>query len=198
MKKGKGWVAVIIYLLLASLIAWWMYRKDFGEQPNQVKDADAMTWSEIKDNVTVPGKPTGIWTPVLDYVKGPALIKIEASGEWSYTTGKSCGPDGDLNALIGADRTIATTAPLGALIAKVGGSTAGVSDGAVRVAGSMALIQIDEKTSGPIFLTINDELSGFKDNSGQLTVKISVAQLAPPAARETPTAINESDEEGKS
>jgi hypothetical protein len=67
--------------------------------------------------------------------------------------------------------------PVGALIVKIGGSTAGVADGVVRVAGSSAVIQIDDKTSGPVFLTINDELTGLSDNSGELRVKIFASRM---------------------
>lgn len=136
-----------------------------------------MTWSVVKDNIMVPARPRGIWTWVFDYVKGPALIKIEASGDWSYSGARQCGPDGDLNALVSGRSTILSAAPVGALLVKVGGSTAGVSDGVVRVAGSSAIVQIDDKGGGPIFLTINDQLTGLSDNDGELQVKLSIAQL---------------------
>lgn len=143
------------------------------------KDVDAMTWSDLKD-AKVPAKPTGIWTLTHEFVTGPALVKVEATGTWSYSSGRpSCGPDGDLNALLSADQMIASGVSPGALLIKVGGSTAGVSDGLVRVAGSTAVIRIDEKTSGPIFLTINDAVSGFADNSGELDAKVSIAPLPP-------------------
>ena len=145
-----------------------------------------MTWTEVKDGIVVPARPQGIWTWVFDFVKGPALIKVEATGSWSYSGGRRCGPDGDLNALVGAGHTILTEAPVGALLVKVGGSTAGVGDGLVRVAGSAALVQLDATVAGPIFLTINDEPSGLLDNDGELTVRISIAQLADTAATPPP------------
>jgi hypothetical protein len=145
--------------------------------PNS-KEVDAMTWSDVKV-AKVPAKPTGIWTLTHEFVKGPALIKVEATGTWAYSSGRPCGPDGDLNALLSADQMIAGGVSPGALLIKVGGSTAAVSDGLVRVAGSTAVIRIDEKTAGPIFLTINDAVSGFADNSGELDAKVSIAQLVP-------------------
>ena len=136
-----------------------------------------MTWTEVRDGIKVPARPQGIWTLVFDYVRGPALIKVEAKDTWRYSTSRECGPDGDLNALVSAGYAILAEAPIGALLVKVGGSTAGVADGVVRVAGSYAVVQLDDKASGPIFLTINDELTGLFDNSGELTVKLSIAQL---------------------
>jgi hypothetical protein len=75
---------------------------------------------------------------------------------------------------------------MGALLIKVGGSTAGVGDGVVRVAGSYAVVQLDDRTRGPVFLTINDELTGLSDNSGELQVKLSIAQLSSNKAPQEP------------
>lgn len=163
------------YGVLVVILAGWMYLRRSDVRPNPPTKVETMTWAEIKDGITVPAKPAGIWTWALDYVKGPALIQIEATGDWSYTSSKKkCGPDGDLNAFMRPDSTILPGAPVGALIVKIGGSTAGANDGSVHIAGSRGLVQIDDKISGPVFLTINDELSGLADNDGQLTVKISI------------------------
>jgi hypothetical protein len=180
--------AVALYALAIAAIAAYIYVH--GQRIELATKGGTMNWSEVKDDIKVPAKPKGVWTWAFDYAKGPALIAIEAKeGTWSYSGAKQCGPDGDLNALVGTANLILPGAPLGALIIKIGGSTAGVSDGLVRVAGSKAIIAIDEKTSGPIFLTINDELTGLADNSGELTVKLSIAPL-PPAAGEAKPAGN--------
>ncbi|MEO8076572.1 MAG: LecA/PA-IL family lectin [Acidobacteriota bacterium] len=152
--------------------------------PRPAKGID-MEWSQVQD-VTVPAKPTGIWTWAVDYVKGPARILIEATagGSWSYSPGRACGPDGDLTALTSAGATLLPSAPTGALLAKIGGSTAGAADGTVRVAGSKVYFEIDSTVNGPILLTVNDEPGGMSDNSGELKVKISIAAIpqAPGAA----------------
>lgn len=146
-----------------------------------------MNWSDVKDKIKVDAKPSGVWTWAYDYVRGPALIQIEAGAEqWSYSPGKKCGADGDLGSLLNKEGAILPGAPIGALIVKIGGSTAGVTDGTVRVAGSKALIAIDEKVSGPIFLTINDEVTGLSDNADSITVKVSIA-AQPGKAAETPS-----------
>ena len=145
-----------------------------------------MIWAEVKDGVRVPARPEGIWTRVFDYVPGPALIKVEAKGIWRYSPSRGCGPDGDLNTLVSAANAILADAPVGALLMKVGGSTAGVADGVVRVAGSYAVVQLDDQGSGPVFLTINDELTGLSDNDGQLEVRLSIARLAGAGAAQEP------------
>jgi len=146
-----------------------------------------MKWSELTKDLAVDAKPKGVWTWAVDYVQGPALISIESTGSWSYSSGKTCGADGDLNGLITPQNAILSSAPIGALIVKIGGSTAGVNDGTIRVAGTRAVIQIDDKVSGPILLTINDEIGGLEDNGGKLAVTVSIAAVPgpPPAAAKT-------------
>lgn len=146
----KRWVAG--YLLVVAVVAGGM---SIRLRVVPESKGPAMTWSEVKE-VTVPARPRGLWTWAVDYVKGPARILIEATdgAQWCYSPGHACGPDGDLGALLNPTHTLLAAAPVGALLVKVGGSTAGASDGTVRVAGSKALIEIDAKVSGPIFLTI--------------------------------------------
>jgi hypothetical protein len=149
--------------------------------------ASGVTWSRTWDTI-VPAKPAGVWTWAIDYVKGPALLLIEATGEWSYSAGGKCGPNGDLNALVHPNEAILPGAPLGALLVKIGGSTAGTADGTVKVAGAKAIVEIGQ-VSGPVFLTINDELSGLFDNDGELTVTVSYSQLTPAAAAPAPAQV---------
>jgi hypothetical protein len=56
-------------------------------------------WTEVKHGIEVPAMPEGVWTPVFDYVRGPALIKIEATGEWRYSPSRGCGPNDELTGL---------------------------------------------------------------------------------------------------
>jgi hypothetical protein len=159
-----------------------------AQRGSATKEERPMNWSQLAD-VVVEARPKGVWTWAVEYVKGPALILIEAEeGNWSYSKGSSCGADGDLNSLISAQHAILPTAPIGALIVKIGGSTAGAADGTIRVGGTKAIIQIDDKTSGPIFLTINDDVTGLVDNKGSIKAKVSMALLPapPPAAGATP------------
>jgi hypothetical protein len=182
-------ITVALYALAIIIVAAYIHSNTPAAPP--ASKGGVMNWSEVKEDIKVPAKPKGVWTWAFDYVKGPALIAIEAKeGTWSYSGAKRCGPDGDLNTLVNTGNLILPGAPLGALIVKIGGSTAGVGDGLVRVAGSKALISIDEKTSGPIFLTINDELTGLADNSGELTVKLSIARVTPAATGDAKPASN--------
>ena len=134
-----------------------------------------MEWSEVKDNIEIKAKPDGIWTVAYEYVKGPALIQIVANDDqWEYAPGKKSTANGDLTSMLCPQDTILPSAPVGAMIAKVGGSTAGTSDGRLFVVGKISLLRLDQNTSGPLFLTVNDELTGLQNNTGSIKVKISI------------------------
>jgi PA-IL-like protein len=170
-----------IYLLVIAVLAT-------GKWKSGSKGSE-MHWSEVKE-VSVPAKPTGVWTWAIDYVKGPVriLVEADAGGTWSYSPEGVCGPDGDLNALLTGANMLLPSAPIGALLMKIGGSTAGSADGTVRVAGGKAYFEIDKSVTGPLFLTINDEPGGMIDNSGALKVKVSLAPLATPVTAPAPPA----------
>lgn len=136
--------------------------------------------------VTVPAFPTtGLWTPALDFVPAGALLKLEASGKWSYSTGMETGPDGDLGAIVTAAQALAPKAPVGSLIAKIGGSTAAVDDGSVFIVGSKAVIRLTGEIQGPLYLAINDHVTGLADNTGSLEVKVSLHLPPPPLNTES-------------
>ncbi len=134
-------------------------------------------WPIHLQNVKVPAKPSGLWTLASEFIQGPALVRFSTSpeNEWNYASKDAkCSADGALTALISPQACVLPGAPVGALIAKFGGSTAGQSDGKVFLVGSFAIIPIDAAASGPLYLTINDEPSGMTNNTGTLDVSIWV------------------------
>jgi hypothetical protein len=141
-----------------------------------------MDWQLVSE-LHVPARPRGLWTLVVDFVIGPALLKVEADGGWRYAPSCECGPDGDLLALIMRERCLYEKAPIGALIGKIGGSTAGIDDGTVFLAGSFCVVRVPD-AGGPLFLTINDEYSGYANNESDVTVRVSL-RPAPPVPKAT-------------
>ncbi len=134
--------------------------------------------------VVVEAKPNGLWTIAREFIPGPARIRFEAEGTWKYSPDSPCGPDGDMLSMISSTQTILKSAPVGSLIAKIGGSSAGQTDGTLYLIGSFAVIDIGADVKGPLFLTINDDPGGFMNNSGRLKVKVhwkSVTVATPPA-----------------
>ena len=145
-------------------------KKELGANMNAPDD-----WKAMPDT-NVPARPSGLWTLADEYVRGPALIRFttDPAIKWNYATRSDCTADGDMASMISSQAAIMPGAPVGALIAKIGGSSAGQSDGRLFLVGSFAIIEIDANTRGPLYLTINDEASGMDNNSGNLTVSIGI------------------------
>lgn len=148
-------------------------------------------WDDWK-TTDVPAKPGhGYWTMVADYVDASTRLNFvadderdgpsEAAGQppkkeankWSYADGKACYADGDPKAPINPANCLLPDAPPGALIGKIGGSTAGKSDGVkMFVVGSFCVFELDANTKGALYLTMNaDPMSSLK-RDGHLRVKI--------------------------
>jgi hypothetical protein len=173
-------VAGLFIVLVLAYGAVLSFRRP-PEEANRVADE----WVVLKDGITVKARPDGVWTLALEWVNGPAVLKFEAGDEEWYYAESDAGKakaDGHLSSLLAAKNTVLPAAPVAALIGKIGGSSAGVNDGTLVVVGKFCLLEIDRST-GPVYLTINDELSGFANNRGAITVRISSRPLpAAPAA----------------
>lgn len=131
-----------------------------------------MQWVDVALQVEVKAKPSGLWTLVRDWLQGPLLLKFEVhAGLWSYTAGASCTADGDYPSPLAAASPILAGAPLGALIAKFGGSSAGIKDGDLVLIGATCAYAFS-KPGAPFYLTINDDPKAMADNSGSIKVDI--------------------------
>lgn len=144
-----------------------------------------MSWHQVtqQEKVQVPAKPAegGLWTMVCEYVTGPVLLKFNATGSWKFDPdeGGACGPDGSFDTHIAPKDCVNKDAPVGALIGKIGNSTANAEGLKVFVVGSFCVLRVSAAESGPLFLTINDVPSGFVDNGGRLDVSVFEAQDRP-------------------
>lgn len=131
----------------------------------------------------VPAGGKAIWTCVDGFLQGPLRIEITASGQWSFSNwAGQCGPDGVRSPLIDADKLINKKAPVGALVAKLGGGIAGVDDGDLFVVGSFGVIVIGKDKCGPLYLAINDDPNQFGDNAGEVDAVVRIYDYEPPEA----------------
>jgi hypothetical protein len=145
-----------------------------------------LMWRPLLANFDVPAKPAGVWTKVLDYVGPSRKLRFIASGTWcwqdpsslpnhdapgSSETRRECGPDGDLSATP-SKGCLTQEAPVGALIGKIGGSTATVQNMGAFVVGAFCVYDVSDAMKGPLFLTINDMPAGMSDNNGKIVVSI--------------------------
>jgi len=148
------------------------------------------SWKPLKA-VKVEAKPVGYWSLVIEYVPGSRLLRFalltrDAQGQplstsWNPEAKVKCGADG--TTVTPAKSGLLTGgAPYGALIGKIGGSSADIPDasqptspyGSKRVfaVGSQCVISLGATDGGPLFLTMNDNPEGFPNHSGALHVQI--------------------------
>ena len=145
---------------------------------------DSPTWEHVAANLSVPAKPTGLWTLAVPYVPPKSLVKILAAGSWNYAGSQSCGPDGVHEPAGAVTQTscICKDALVGSLVGKIGGGTPDTAGKTFGV-GSYGVIRVGADEGGPLFLAINDAQGHFDDNGGAITVQIFIAaEVKSPAA----------------
>ncbi len=144
-------------------------------------------WQDVLTGLEVPAKPLGIWTRVIEYVSSPRKLRFEASGDWQYSAAHTCGPDGNRNEG-GIGELLVGSAPVGALVGKIGGSSAdkgAVAGSAVFIVGSFCVI--DVSNSGSLFLAMNDRIDRLDEHAGQIKVTIREAPADAPQAAGAPS-----------
>jgi hypothetical protein len=103
----------------------------------------------------------------------PAPPAATSAQKWSYAIDGKSTTDGDPKAPLNPATCLFPDAPAGALIAKIGGSSAGKSDGTkLFVVGSYCVIELDDKTKGPLYLTMNHDPMSSLERGGSLKVTI--------------------------
>ena len=131
---------------------------------------------------SIPARPDGLWTAVYEYITGTIALQFKAKGEWSYAPNQKCGPDG-VRSLGLLQDVLVPNAPIGALVCKIGGSSADKPDATkqtVFAVGSECIVVLDGKSSGTLFLTMNDELTQFAGHDGAIQVEIGSWDVPPP------------------
>jgi hypothetical protein len=119
--------------------------------------------------------PAG-WFKVVDYVKTGKILKFEASGEWTFLPGLTCEPDGYIGFPLPYDKLLVSTTPVGALIGKLGGSTADQKDGTLFAIGSYTIFVPPEKGSGPLYIGANT-IVGAPIPRIRLSLTVSIADV---------------------
>ena|ERR1700732_2640957 len=136
-----------------------------------------------------PGQPpqplrmTGLWLRVAELLPANRIIKIAASGTWSdLRAGLPIGPDGYLDLTIPADQLIASNAPAGALMGKIGGSTADkITDDKKKDSitifpiGTFCVVAPLDKAA-PLFVAVNGAWSLAEFHFLTLRVEISTSE----------------------
>jgi hypothetical protein len=132
------------------------------------------TWRQVVPELTVPTKTGDLWTLAREYVLPGRLLKIEADGQWQPEGLTLCGPDGDPSSAA-VDLPLARAAR-GALLARIGGSTADHTADAQTMllfaVGRVCVVRVPEDKQGALFLGINDRASSASKLAGNLKVRV--------------------------
>lgn len=127
------------------------------------------------------------WIVALDSLPADAthLRLVATKGEWTPLAGLgSCGPNGLLTSALDDARLIVTDCPAGALIGRVGGSSASLKSPAVDAAageskpfpvGSHAVMKLPAGALGPLFLGFNMMFRPFSLVSLEVEIHVGKA-----------------------
>lgn len=142
---------------------------------------DQKSWSQV---TTIDVSPdNGPWVLAIDYVPSGTLLKFECKDaekkSWKYAVNPevTSGPDGNIAGKVATGETLPlATAPIGSLIAKIGGSTAS-SEGTIFSVGSFAVHLWAAAESGPLYLGMNVPVASQpKQTKTAISVTISEAK----------------------
>lgn len=135
------------------------------------------TWREIW-KISVPNETGNAWTAALDYVTSGKLYKIVVASKekWTPESGTACNADGDAT-LTRSSAVILDTSSVGALIARIGGSTADLKPDKDKLmifsVGRHCVFSVtDPLKTGSLYLAVNDTPSSQSKLEGKLEVSI--------------------------
>jgi hypothetical protein len=126
----------------------------------------------------VPSAEGVAWTLIVEYLSPGKLIKIEVEAGNTWTPEgfkKACDADGDAAITDHSDLPVSRAAP-GALIGRIGGSTADqVGDDKtiwLFAVGRACILQVPDDRRGALFLSVNDKPHAAVYLKGKLTVRV--------------------------
>ncbi len=126
----------------------------------------SLTWTTLK-TFTLPQQAVAVpWLMALEnFGRVTNYLKLTAKGQWTPMSGfAACGPDGLTGQTFPEDRLLVTDCPVGALIGRIGGSSASLKtpnpvveagEGKPFPVGSFTILKLPDKAVGPLFLGFN-------------------------------------------
>lgn len=128
------------------------------------------------EKFVLPVAPAGEWALVHEFIPPNTVVKVESSGRWHFDgAAGAVGPNGDPTFVANPDDRPMTSVPHGAVIAKLGGGTAGNSGGTLYGGGAFFVIATDATTCGPLYIALNLDRSRMRDTPYRMTVTISTS-----------------------
>ena len=133
-------------------------------------------WRELKLRTgKVPERDGCAWTPVYEFLTPGKTYRLEADQKWTPEISGECTADGNPDTKRSDDLLLPGTAA-GALIAKIGGSTADLKVDKDKVplfaAGRYCVFTVESGKVGALYLGVNDTNTAAFKVTGNLTVKL--------------------------
>ncbi len=124
------------------------------------------------------------WHVAHEYLVGPKILKLTATGNWDLFGGIACGPDGVPGLPLPADRLLAAKVSIGCLIGRLGGSNASIDENTVSpfAIGSFAIVQVPDKFVGPVFIAVNVDRTQAGQQVKKLVLNALVSESPFPAS----------------
>jgi len=137
-----------------------------------------LSWSPLAAVLPISsGAFRSPWHCVTDVIRGPTHLRIAATGNWWAMPDvlAACGPNGFTGLAFPADRVVLPDAPPGALIGRIGGSSASLKvDGAFPI-GIDCVVQLPTNSVGPLFVSFN--IVARPVFVGSFTIQVSTATI---------------------
>jgi hypothetical protein len=137
-----------------------------------------LSWIPVAAVQPVPAGPFRMpWHRISDVIRGPTHLLIAATGSWTALPEvlAACGPNGFAGLSLPADRVVLPDAPPGALIGRLGGSSASLkADGAFPI-GQDCVVQLPANSVGPLFVSFNIVARPIEVTS--FTIEVSAATI---------------------
>ncbi len=146
-----------------------------------------MNWTELKVFEKNEEDVSARWLLILESMNDATHLKFVAEGKWEVTNSvlPDCDPDGAAGLAVPDGQLILKGCPFGALLGKIGGSTAfdkipSEASDALAIdqpvaIGSFCQLKLPESTSAPLFIGFNSTLRPIRISN--LNVKVYGARI---------------------
>jgi len=137
-----------------------------------------LSWTPLTDVRPIAAGPFRMpWHRVTDVIRGPTHLLIAATGSWTAIPEvlAACDPNGFAGLSLPPDRVVLPDAPPGALIGRLGGSSASLkADGAFPI-GLDCVAQLPPNSVGLLFVSFN--IVARPVDVASFTIEVSTATI---------------------
>jgi hypothetical protein len=142
----------------------------------KIPEREGCAWTPVVDYL-VPGKTYRLEVPMRDIPASPGAPAKTEDQKWRPESAGECSADGDPEKQI--DNLMISGAAVGALVGKIGGSTADLKPDKDKLVlftvGRYCVFTVEAAKAGTLYLGANDTMDSLVRVQGQLEIKLSEA-----------------------